>query len=102
MKRVFLLIATNIAVMVVLSIVVSVLGLDQWLTANGVDYFSLLWLSAIFGFGGAFISLLMSKWSAQMAVGGQTIVRPRGPPPDRLGPTGERLGHSARSRYAHR
>src|SRR5258708_6696351 len=73
MKRVFLLIATNIAVMVVLSIVVSVLGLDQWLTANGVDYFSLLWLSAIFGFGGAFISLLMSKWIAKMSVGAQTI-----------------------------
>ncbi len=73
MKRVFLLIATNIAVMVVLSIVVSVLGLDQCLTANGIDYFSLLWLSAIFGFGGAFISLLMSKWIAKMSVGAQTI-----------------------------
>src|SRR5712671_5835210 len=73
MKRVFLLIATNIAVMVVLSIVVSVLGLDQYLTANGIDYFSLLWLSAIFGFGGAFISLLMSKWIAKMSVGAQTI-----------------------------
>jgi heat shock protein HtpX len=73
MKRVFLLIATNIAVMVVLSIVVSVLGLDQYLTANGIDYMSLLWLSAIFGFGGAFISLLMSKWIAKMSVGAQTI-----------------------------
>jgi heat shock protein HtpX len=73
MKRVFLLIATNIAVMVVLSIVVSVLGLDQWLTANGIDYFSLLLLSAVFGFGGAFISLLMSKWIAKMSVGAQTI-----------------------------
>src|SRR5258708_23553408 len=73
MKRVFMLIATTVAVMVVLSIVVSVLGLDQWLTASGVDYFSLLWLSAIFGFGGAFISLLMSKWIAKMSVGAQTI-----------------------------
>jgi heat shock protein HtpX len=73
MKRVILLIATNLAVMVVLSIVVSVLGLDQWLTANGIDYFSLLWFSAIFGFGGAFISLLMSKWIAKMSVGAQTI-----------------------------
>src|SRR5258708_31984043 len=73
MKRVFLVIGTNIGVMVVLSIVVSVLGLDQYLTANGIDYFSLLWLSAIFGFGGAFISLLMSKWIAKMSVGAQTI-----------------------------
>ena len=73
MKRVLLLIATNLAVMVVLSIVVSVLGFDQWLTANGIDYVSLLWFSAIFGFGGAFISLLMSKWIAKMSVGAQTI-----------------------------
>lgn len=73
MKRVFLLIATNIAVMLVLSIVVSVLGLDRWLAAEGIDYVSLLWLSAIFGFGGAFISLLMSKWIAKMSVGAHTI-----------------------------
>src|SRR5712692_2965413 len=73
MKRVLLLIATNLAVMVVLSIVVSVLGVDQWLTANGLDYVSLLWLSAIFGFGGSFISLLMSKFIAKMSVGAQVI-----------------------------
>jgi len=73
MKRVLLLIVTNIAVMVLLSIVVSVLGLDRWMTANGIDYFSLLALSAVFGFGGAFISLLMSKWIAKMSVGAQTI-----------------------------
>jgi heat shock protein HtpX len=73
MKRVFLLIATNIAVMLVLSIVVSVLGLDQWLAAEGINYSALLLMSAIFGFGGAFISLLMSKWLAKMSVGAQTI-----------------------------
>jgi heat shock protein HtpX len=73
MKRVFLLIATNIAVMLVLSIVVSVLGLDQWLAAEGINYAALLLMSAIFGFGGAFISLLMSKWLAKMSVGAQTI-----------------------------
>lgn len=73
MKRILLLIATNLAVMVVLSIVVSVLGLDRWLTANGINYVSLLWFSAIFGFGGAFISLLMSKFIAKMSVGAQTI-----------------------------
>src|SRR5256885_611384 len=73
MKRVLLLIVTNLAVMVVLSIVVSVLGFDRWLTANGIDYFSLLVFSAIFGFGGAFISLLMSKFIAKMSVGAQVI-----------------------------
>src|SRR5258706_590131 len=73
MKRVLLLIATNLAVMVVLSIVVSVLGVDRWLLANGIDYGQLLWFSAIFGFGGAFISLLMSKWIAKMSVGAHTI-----------------------------
>jgi len=73
MKRVLLLIATNLAVMLVLSVVVSVLGVDRWLLANGIDYFSLLVMSAIFGFGGAFISLLMSKTMARWSVGAQTI-----------------------------
>jgi heat shock protein HtpX len=73
MKRVLLLVATNVAVMLVLSIVVSVLGLDRWLAAEGIDYFSLLVMSAVFGFGGAFISLLMSKWLAKMSVGAKTI-----------------------------
>ena len=73
MKRVLLLVATNVAVMLVLSVVVSILGVDRWLLANGINYGALLWLSAIFGFGGAFISLLMSKWLAKMSVGAQTI-----------------------------
>src|SRR5678816_1044420 len=73
MKRVLLLIATNFAVMIVLSIVVSVLGLDQWLTSEGIDYYSLLVFSAVFGFGGAFISLLMSKFIAKMSTGAQVI-----------------------------
>jgi heat shock protein HtpX len=69
MKRVLLLVGTNIAVMLVLSIVVSVLGLDRWLTSEGIDYVTLLWFSAILGFGGAFISLLASKWLAKMQAG---------------------------------
>jgi heat shock protein HtpX len=73
MKRILLLVVTNLAVMVVLSIVVSVLGVDQWLMAEGINYFSLLVFSAIFGFGGAFISLLMSKTIAKMSVGAQVI-----------------------------
>ena len=73
MKRILLLVATNVAVMLVLSIVVSVLGLDRWLAAEGIDYASLLWFSAIFGFGGAFISLLMSKTIAKWSTGAQVI-----------------------------
>ena len=73
MKRIVLLIVTNLAVMLVLSVVVSVLGLDRWLMAEGINYVSLLWFSAIFGFGGAFISLLMSKWLAKRSVGAHTI-----------------------------
>jgi heat shock protein HtpX len=73
MKRIFLFLATNIAVMVVLSIVVSVLGLDRWMTAQGVDYTSLLLMSAVFGFGGAFISLLMSKMIAKWSTGAHVI-----------------------------
>jgi len=73
MKRVLLLIVTNLAVMVVLSIVASVLGVDQWLTANGLNFGALLWMSAIFGFGGAFISLFMSKTIAKWSVGAQVI-----------------------------
>ena len=73
MKRIFLLIATNLAVMLVLSVVVSILGVDQWLTANGIDWYSMLVMSAVFGFGGAFISLLMSKMIAKMSVGARVI-----------------------------
>jgi heat shock protein HtpX len=73
MKRIILFLATNVAVMLVLSVVASVLGLDRWLTANGIDYGSLLFLSAIMGFGGSIISLLMSKWLAKMQAGVQLI-----------------------------
>jgi len=73
MKRVFLLIATNLAIMVVLSITASVLGLDRILTENGLNLTSLLGLSALFGFGGAFISLLISKPMAKWSTGARVI-----------------------------
>ena len=69
MKRVLLLAATNIAVMLVLSIVASVLGLDQWLAQEGLNTTQLLVVAALFGFGGAFVSLLLSKWMAKMQAG---------------------------------
>ena len=73
MKRIFLFLSTNIAVMVVLTIVTQVLGVDRWLYANGINYFSLLAFCAIFGFGGAIISLLMSKTIARYSMGVQVI-----------------------------
>ena len=73
MKRVVLFLATNIAVMLVLSIVVSVLGLDQWMAAEGINYVSLLLMSAVFGFGGSIISLLMSKSIAKWSTGARVI-----------------------------
>jgi heat shock protein HtpX len=73
MKRLLLFLATNLAVMVVLSIVVSVLGLDRWLMAEGVDYTSLLLMSAVFGFGGSIISLLMSKTIAKWSTGAHVV-----------------------------
>jgi len=76
MKRVFLLIATNFAVLFLLSLVIQVFGIDNWLARRGFDYEGLLVLAAIFGFGGAFISLAMSKWTAKMAMGVQVIQQP--------------------------
>jgi heat shock protein HtpX len=77
MKRIFLFLVTNIAVVVTLSVVASVLGINQYITAQGLDFGALLMFAAVFGFGGAFISLAISKWSAKMAVGAQVIEVPR-------------------------
>lgn len=76
MKRTLLFVLTNIAILVVLSIAVRVLGLDRYLSEQGVDHVSLLVFAAIFGMGGAFLSLAMSKWSAKRMVGAQVIERP--------------------------
>jgi len=77
MKRIFLFLVTNIAVVLTLSVVASVLGINQYITAQGIDFGALLMFAAVFGFGGAFISLPISKWSAKMAVGAQVIEVPR-------------------------
>jgi heat shock protein HtpX len=73
MKRIVLFLLTNIAVLAVLSIIVGVLGLDRFLTAEGLDLTSLLVFSAVIGFGGAIISLLISKWMAKMSTGARVI-----------------------------
>jgi heat shock protein HtpX len=77
MKRIFLFLATNIAVLAVLSVVMRILGVDQLLAQNGQDPAALLVMAAIFGFGGSFISLLLSKWMAKRAMGVQVIEQPR-------------------------
>jgi heat shock protein HtpX len=77
MKRIVLFLVTNLAVMVVLSIVTNLLGLNQALAANGLNLGALLVFSAIIGFGGAFISLLLSKTMAKWSTGAQIITAPR-------------------------
>jgi heat shock protein HtpX len=76
MKRIFLLVVTNIAVMVVLSLIIQVFGLDRALAKEGLNVTGLLIISAVFGFGGAFISLLISKWMAKRAMGVRVITNP--------------------------
>jgi heat shock protein HtpX len=77
MKRIFLFVLTNLAVVLVLGIVSRLLGVDRYLTANGINYGSLLVFAAIMGFGGAIISLLLSKPIAKWSSGVQVIEQPR-------------------------
>ena len=73
MKRVFYFLLTNIAIMLVLSVTMRLLGVGPYLTANGMNYTSLLIFSGVMGFGGAFISLAISKWSAKRMSGAVVI-----------------------------
>jgi heat shock protein HtpX len=77
MKRIVLLIATNLAVVVVLSVVLKLFGLDRALATQGFQYGPLLVYSLVVGFAGAIISLLMSKTIAKWTTGAQTIETPR-------------------------
>ena len=77
MKRIALFLATNLAILLILSIAARLLGVDQWLAANGGNLGGLLVFAALFGFGGSLISLAMSKWMAKRAMGVQVIVEPR-------------------------
>ena len=95
MKRIFLFLITNMAVMLVLSITTSILGVNRFLAANGLNMGALLTFAAIVGFGGAFISLLMSKWMAKMSVGAQVIDQPRSADEQWLVGTVHRLARDA-------
>jgi heat shock protein HtpX len=79
MKRVLLFLATNLAIVFVLSIVAQLLGIDRYLAARGGQLSQLLVVAALFGFGGAFISLAISKWMAKRSMGVQVIDQPRTP-----------------------
>jgi heat shock protein HtpX len=77
MKRILLFVLTNVAVMAVLMVTTRLLGVDRYLTANGLNMTALAGFSLVMGFGGATISLLMSKTMAKMSTGAQVITQPR-------------------------
>lgn len=77
MKRVFLLVLTNVAVMIVLLTVTRLLGVDRFLTANGLNLTALAGFSLVIGFGGAFISLLISKPMAKFSTKARVINQPQ-------------------------
>jgi len=76
MKRVILFLVTNLAVMLVLSLSASLLGINRFLTGNGLNLGMLLAFAALMGFGGAFISLWMSKPIAKWSTGARVIEQP--------------------------
>jgi len=78
MKRIILFLATNIAILLVLNVTLSLLGVNQILDqqGTGLNIQSLLVFAAVFGFGGSFISLLISKWMAKRATGAHVIETP--------------------------
>lgn len=77
MKRIIYFLATNLAIMLVLSFTMRVLGVEPYLNANGLNLGDLLAFAAIMGFGGAFISLAISKWTAKRMSGAVVIEEPR-------------------------
>ena len=76
MKRVLLFVLTNLAILIVASVTLRLLGVEPWLNAQGIDFNSLLIFGAVLGFGGAFLSLALSKWMAKRAMGVKVIATP--------------------------
>jgi heat shock protein HtpX len=76
MKRIFIFVLTNIAVVAVLGLMASLLGVNRYLTANGLNLGALLGFALLMGFGGAFISLLISKPMAKWSSGVRVIEQP--------------------------
>jgi len=76
MKRIVLFLATNLAIVLVLSLTMRILGVEPYLTAQGLNLGSLLIFAAVMGFGGSLISLAISKWMAKKSMGVQVIDSP--------------------------
>ena len=77
MKRIFLFLMTNLAIMVVISITLRLLGVDQILNqSGGINFNALLIMSMVMGFAGSLISLFISKWMAKRSVGAHVITAP--------------------------
>jgi len=76
MRRVIYFLITNLAILMVLSIVLRILGVEPYITPYGLNYQSLLIFAAVFGMGGSFISLALSKWSAKRLTRAQVITTP--------------------------
>jgi len=78
MKRIVLFLLTNLAIIFVLNVSLHLLGVDRYLYQHGsqLNINALLIFAAVFGMGGAFISLAMSKWTAKRVTGAQVIDRP--------------------------
>ncbi len=76
MKRILLFLGTNLAIVTVLSVTMRLLGVEPYLNANGLNLSSLLIFAAVMGFGGSFISLAISKWSAKTSMGVHVIETP--------------------------
>lgn len=94
-KRVGLFLLTNLTVIVVISIIVNIFGLNKFLNENGLDLTSLFIFSLVIGFSGSIISLLMSKQMAKMAVGARVITNPLNQEEFWLLDTVARLSHKA-------
>jgi heat shock protein HtpX len=78
MRRVIYFLITNLAILIVLGAVMRILGIGPYLTDYGLNYQALLIFAALFGMGGAFISLALSKWSAKRLTGAKVIAAPSG------------------------
>lgn len=97
MKRIMLFLATNLAIIFILNITLHLLGVDRILNAQGtgLNYNALLIFAAVFGMGGAFISLAMSKWTAKRFTGARVIERPSNESERWLVETVQRLARTA-------
>ena len=80
MRRILYFLMTNLAILIVLGTVMKLLGIEPYLTRQGLNYESLLVFAAVFGMGGAFISLALSKWTAKRLTRARVLTAPRKEP----------------------